>query len=61
MKAKGIIIYTIVVETPDQAINDLYSGCASKPGYYFPTPDSNQLSTVFHTIAEQLANLRLAQ
>jgi Flp pilus assembly protein TadG len=61
MKNKGIIIYTIVVETPDQAINDLYSGCASKPAYYFPTPDSNQLSTVFHTIAEQLANLRLAQ
>lgn len=61
MKAKGIIIYTIVVETPDQAINDLYSSCATKPSYYFPTPDSNQLATVFHTIAEQLANLRLAQ
>jgi Flp pilus assembly protein TadG len=61
MKAKGIIIYTIVVETPDQAINDLYSGCASKPGYYFPTPNANDLASVFHTIAEQLANLRLAQ
>jgi Flp pilus assembly protein TadG len=61
MKTKGIIIYTIVVETPDAAINTLYSGCASKPAYYFPTPNANDLASVFHTIAEQLANLRLAQ
>jgi hypothetical protein len=61
MKAKGIIIYTIVVEEPDAAINNLYSSCASKPAYYFPTPNSDDLASVFHTIAEQLANLRLAQ
>lgn len=63
MKAppNNIIIYTIVVETPDQAINDLYSACATKPAYYFPTPNANDLAGVFRQIAEQLANLRLAQ
>jgi Flp pilus assembly protein TadG len=61
MKAKGIIIYTIVVEVPNQATNTLYSGCATKSEYYFPTPDADDLGTVFKKIADQLANLRLAQ
>jgi Flp pilus assembly protein TadG len=61
MKTQGIIIYTIVVETPSSATNALYQGCASKPEYYFPTPNANDLGTVFKQIAEQLANLRLAQ
>jgi hypothetical protein len=61
MKSKGIRIYTIVVETPDATINQLYSSCATDPGYYFPTPNADDLASVFHTIAEQLANLRLAQ
>lgn len=57
----NIIIYTIVVETPSPAINELYKSCASKPEYYFPTPNANDLGTVFKQIAEQLANLRIAQ
>lgn len=61
MKAKGIIIYTIVVEVPNTATNSLYQGCASKPEYYFPTPDANDLSAVFREIASQLSNLRLAR
>lgn len=61
MQQSGIIIYTIVVETPSSATNALYQACASKPEYYFPTPDANDLSSVFKQIAEQLANLRLAQ
>ncbi len=61
MKAQGIIIYAIVVETPSPSTNALYEGCASKPEFYFPTPDANDLGDVFKQIAEQLANLRLAQ
>lgn len=61
MKAKGIIIYTIVVEVPSAATNALYQSCASKPEYYFPTPDVNDLGTVFREIATQLSNLRLSK
>lgn len=63
MKAppNNIIIYTIVVETPSSATNQLYQACASKPEYYFPTPNASDLGKVFKQIAEQLANLRLAQ
>jgi Flp pilus assembly protein TadG len=61
MKAQGIIIYTIVVETPSSATNALYQGCATRPEFYFPTPNADDLGDVFKQIAEQLANLRLAQ
>ena len=49
------------METPSAATNALYEGCASKPEFYFPTPNANDLDDVFKQIAEQLANLRLAQ
>jgi Flp pilus assembly protein TadG len=61
MQQSGILIYTIVVETPSSATNALYQACASKPEYYFPTPNANDLGEVFKQIGEQLANLRLAQ
>ena len=38
MKAKGIIIYTIVVEVPSPSTQALYSGCATKPAFAFIAP-----------------------
>ena len=61
IKDRGIIVYTIVVETPSTATNNLYSGCATTPNHYFPTPDVDDLDDKFKQIADQLANLRLAR
>jgi len=61
MKAKGITIYTIVLQENDTATQNLYRNCASKPEYFFPSPTSADLAGIFQTIATQLSNLRLAQ
>ena len=64
-KAAGITIYTIglaVNLTNNPAVNtQMLKDCSSGTGYwYFPT-SSSELTSVFQDIAEQLANLRLAQ
>jgi hypothetical protein len=61
MKADGIIIYTILLQTNDAATNALYQNCASKPSYYFSSPTSADLAGIFTQIATQITNLRLAQ
>ena len=62
VKARGIVVYTIVfVAKPSTEITDLYRGCASGPGNFFPAPTREDLNAAFRTIAGQLANLRLAQ
>jgi hypothetical protein len=61
MKAKNIIIYTIVVETAGETVANLYRNCASKPEYYFNAPSSTELQAIFKKIATQLSNLRLSQ
>jgi hypothetical protein len=61
MKAKGVTIYTIVLQVNNTATQDLYRGCASKPEYYFLSPAASDLSAIFKAIATQLSNLRLAE
>ncbi|MCC6468948.1 MAG: pilus assembly protein [Alphaproteobacteria bacterium] len=60
MKAKGIIIYTIMLEEPDPAIGAVFQGCATKPEYYFQAT-SGSLNSIFQKIANQLSNLRLSK
>jgi len=61
MKAQGIILYTIVYEVTSTTTQDLFRNCASGPSYYFNSPQGSDLSAVFRTIGNQLANLRLAE
>jgi hypothetical protein len=61
MKAKGIIIYTIVLQENDTATQNLYKNCASKPEYFFNSPTAADLAAIFQQIATQLSNLRVAQ
>jgi hypothetical protein len=61
MKAKGIIIYTIVVEVTSPTTQALYRGCATKPEFAFIAPTPSQLTVIFREIASQLTNLRLAR
>jgi hypothetical protein len=62
MKAQGIILYTITFgSTPNSSTQNLYRNCATEPGYYWHAPNNSTLQTVFHSIAEQLSNLRIAE
>ncbi len=58
-KAAGITIYTIGLQSPNTTTTNMLKSCASDTGKaYFPT-DPAQLNSVFTTIAEQLAQLRI--
>ena len=62
MKNNGIIIYTITFGgTPSAATQTLYRNCATRPEYYFHSPNNSTLRTVFRSIGVQLSNLRIAQ
>ena len=60
-KDEDIEIYTIALNPPNQDTIDMMTACASTPAKaYFPTAAS-ELDTVFQSIAQQLADLRLAR
>ena len=61
IKAQGIIIYTILVQTNDTGTQDLFRNCASDPTKFFNSPDNATLTAAFQTIGQQLASLRLQQ
>lgn len=57
-KADGVKIYTIRVIDGNA---DLLRGCATKASMYYEVQESDQLSGVFSSIAQDLAKLRLAK
>lgn len=63
MKAqdKNIIIYTIILQVNDAAIQQVFQNCATKPEYFFVSPSAAELNGIFKKIANQLSNLRLSQ
>jgi hypothetical protein len=61
MKAEGIIIYTITFQVGNNAIRDVYKNCASSAAYYFDSPNTSDLSSVFKAIGDSLSNLRISK
>ncbi|MDX9689911.1 MAG: pilus assembly protein [Proteobacteria bacterium] len=61
MKNKGIYVYTIALGYPGTSTIDLLKSCASAPNYFFNSPTSSELTTVFNAIADSLSNLRISQ
>ncbi len=61
MKDKGIYVYTIVLGTPGTSTINLMRACATAPNYFFNSPSSSELTSVFNAIADSLSNLRLSQ
>jgi hypothetical protein len=63
MKAsdKNIIIYTIILQVNDTAVQNVFRNCATKPEYFFVSPTASELGAIFKKIANQLSNLRLSQ
>ena len=62
IKAQGVIIYTIAlgaqVSTTGQ---NMLKACASSPSYYFLSPTTSNLTSIFQQIGDSLANLRVSQ
>jgi hypothetical protein len=61
MKNKGIYVYTIALGNPGTSTVNLLKSCASAPNYFFNSPTSSELTTVFNAIADSLSNLRISQ
>jgi hypothetical protein len=58
IKAANIKLYTVRVINGDAA---LLKSCATKPSMYYDVQDALQLSSVFSSIAQNLANLRITK
>jgi Mg-chelatase subunit ChlD len=58
IKAANIKIYTVRVIEGDAT---LLKNCATKPDMYYDVQQADQLSAVFSSIAQNLANLRLSK
>jgi hypothetical protein len=58
IKAANIKMYTVRVINGNAA---LLQGCASKPTMYYDVQQAGQLSFVFSSIAQNLANLRITK
>ena len=65
MKDAGIIIYSITFQlgnsTTDENARSLFRNCATKPDYYFDSPDGATLKNSFKQIGDSLANLVISR
>jgi len=57
-KAEGVKVYTVRVVNGNAS---LLQGCATKPSMYYDVQEASQLNAAFGSIAQNLANLRLAK
>src|SRR6185437_57664 len=61
IKAAGITIYTIQVNTGGDPTSTLLQNCASSANKFFLVTNTNDLVTVFNNIGTNLTKLRVAQ
>ena len=61
IKAAGIAIYTIQVNTGGDPTSTLLKNCASDSSKFFLLTTANQIITTFNTIGTNLTKLRIAQ
>jgi Flp pilus assembly protein TadG len=60
VKAAGITIYTVQVNTGGDPTSTLLQNCASDPGKFFLLTSANEMVTTFGQIGTSLSKLRLA-
>ena len=61
IKAAGITLYTIQVDTGGDPTSTLLQNCASDSSKFFLLTSANQIITTFNTIGTNLTRLRIAQ
>ena len=59
MKAKGITVYTVGFQVPDEVVPTL-TYCATSPKHFYPAEDGAALRQTFQDIAKRLNGLRLS-
>jgi hypothetical protein len=60
VKAAGITLYTVQVNTGGDATSTMLKDCASDPGKFFLLTNAAQIVTTFGQIGTSLSKLRLA-
>jgi Flp pilus assembly protein TadG len=61
IKAAGITLYTIQVNTGGDPTSTLLQNCASDPGKFYLLTKADQIVSTFNDIGSQLAKLRIAK
>ncbi len=62
MKAKGVLIYTIVFGNDSSTTSkNLMKNCASETDFYFFSPSADALKTAFKAIGDSLSKLRISR
>lgn len=62
LRYNGVIVYTIALGSNVSSTGrNILRACATTPDYYFLSPTTNDLQTVFRQIGDSLANLRISQ
>jgi hypothetical protein len=61
VKAAGITIYTIQVNTGGDPTQSVLQNCASTSDKFFLLTSANQMVTTFQTIGTALSNLRISK
>jgi hypothetical protein len=61
VKASGVILYTIQVNTDGEATSTLLQNCASDSSKFFLLTSANQIVTTFAQIGTNLSKLRIAK
>ena len=60
VKAAGVTLYTIQVNTDGDPTSTLLRNCASDASKFFLLTSANQIVTTFQSIATEITKLRLA-
>ena len=61
IKAAGVTLYTIQVNTGGDPTSTLLKNCASSSDKFFLLTSANQIVTTFNAIGTNLTKLRIAQ
>jgi hypothetical protein len=61
MKAQGVYIYTIGLGTSGGINTAELQSCATAVNYYFASPSTTQLQSIFSTIGDSLSSLRVSK
>ena len=61
IKAKGILVYTIVFRLFSTSIKNLMRNCATDSGKFYNSPSGADLESAFRAIGSELSNLRIGR
>lgn len=61
VKAAGMILYTVQVNTGGDATSTMLKDCASDPSQFFLLTSADQIITTFNSIGTALSDLRISK